>query len=183
MATLLKSMQRLRLGRRKPAMSSQQRALELARQVTQRMAVEIAPSDPIIAHFVQAPGAVELDTLRLESPAMTELRAAGVKLVIPLVNQGELVGLLNLGARLSQQDYSSEDRKLLDNLANQAAPALRVAQLVREQEALARAHERVEHELRVARLIQQTLLPRALPALDGWQLATHYQPARAVGGD
>src|SRR5262249_50851449 len=151
MATLLKSMQRLRPGRCRPATpSSQQRTLELTKQVTPTVAVEIAPSDPIIAHFAHAPGAVELDTLRLESPAATELRAAGVKLVIPLVNQGELVGLLNLGARLSQQDYSSEDRKLLDNLANQAAPALRVAQLVREQEALARAHERVEHELRVA---------------------------------
>jgi serine phosphatase RsbU (regulator of sigma subunit)/anti-sigma regulatory factor (Ser/Thr protein kinase) len=184
MAALLKTMQRLRMGRRKPApTSSQQRALELAKQMTSKLAVEVAPSDPIIAHFARAPGAVELDTLHLESPAVTELRAAGVKLVIPLVNQGELVGLLNLGARLSQQDYSFEDRKLLDTLANQAAPALRVAQLVREQEALARAHERVEHELRVARLIQQTLLPRALPAIDGWQLATHYQPARAVGGD
>ena len=37
---------------------------------------------------------------------------------------------------------------------------------------MAREHERVEHELRVARLIQQTMLPRALPAIDGWQLAT-----------
>src|SRR5436305_671126 len=35
----------------------------------------------------------------------------------------------------------------------------------------------------VARLIQQTLLPRELPAMPGWQLAAYYQPARAVGGD
>src|SRR5205823_9436971 len=65
----------------------------------------------------------------------------------------------------------------------QAAPALRVAQLVREQQAQARARERVDQELRVARLIQQTLLPRELPAMPGWQLAAYYQPARAVGGD
>ncbi len=37
--------------------------------------------------------------------------------------------------------------------------------------------------MRVARLIQQTLLPKDLPALPGWQLAAYYQPARAVGGD
>ncbi|HKS71429.1 MAG TPA: SpoIIE family protein phosphatase, partial [Ktedonobacterales bacterium] len=47
----------------------------------------------------------------------------------------------------------------------------------------ARARERVEQELRIARLIQQTLLPRDLPELPGWQLSAYYQPARAVGGD
>ena len=76
--------------------------------------------------------------LELDSPALEALRAAGVKLAVPLVSQGELVGLLNLGPRLSDQDYSSDDRKLLDSLAAQAAPALQVAQLVRRQEAEAR---------------------------------------------
>src|SRR5258708_34404022 len=94
-----------------------------------------------------------------------------------------MVGLLSLAPRLSMQVYSTDDRRLLDNLATQAAPALRVAQLVREQQAQARARERVDQELRVARLIQQTLLPRVLPPLPGWQLAAYYQPARAVGGD
>ena len=65
--------------------------------------------------------------LELDSPALRELRAAGVKLAVPLVSQGELIGVLNLGPRLSEQDYSSDDRRLLDNLAAQAAPALRVA--------------------------------------------------------
>jgi anti-sigma regulatory factor (Ser/Thr protein kinase) len=41
----------------------------------------------------------------------------------------------------------------------------------------------MEQELRVARLIQQTLLPRELPNLPNWTVAAHYQPVRAVGGD
>jgi anti-sigma regulatory factor (Ser/Thr protein kinase) len=45
-----------------------------------------------------------------------------------------LIGLINLGSRLSEQDYSSDDHKLLTDLATQAAPALRVAQLVRQQQ-------------------------------------------------
>ena len=183
MATLLESVQRVRLGRRRPAAQAAEKpALERTRQVA-APTLDIAPNDPIIAYFVSSPGAVELDKLHLDSPAVRDLKAAGVTLVIPLVSQGELVGLLNLGPRLSQQDYSTDDRRLLDNLATQAAPALRVAQLVREQQAQARARERVDQELRVARLIQQTLLPRELPALPGWQLAAYYQPARAVGGD
>ena len=183
MATLLESVQRVRPGRRRTApQAAENPALERTRQVA-APALDIAPNDPIIAYFVSSPGAVELEKLHLDSPAVRELKAAGVTLVIPLVSQGELVGLLNLGPRLSQQDYSTDDRRLLDNLATQAAPALRVAQLVREQQAQARARERVDQELRVARLIQQTLLPRDLPALPGWQLAAYYQPAGALCGD
>ena len=115
--------------------------------------------------------------------ALDALRAAGVKLVVPLVSQGELIGLLNLGARLSEQEYSVDDRRLLDRLAAQTAPAVRVGQLVREQEVEVRARERIEGELEVARLIQQNFLPRALPELDGWHVEAFYRPARAVGGD
>src|SRR5918997_2713378 len=145
--------------------------------------VEIAPNDPLLAYFQAAGEAVDIDTLELDSPALRELKAAGVKMAVPLVSQGELIGLLNLGPRLSEQDYSADDRALLNNLATQAAPALRVAQLVREQQAEVRARERIEQELRVARLIQQTLLPKENPALPGWQVDAKYQPAREVGGD
>ena len=102
---------------------------------------------------------------------------------MPLVTQGELIGTLNLGPRLSEQDYSSDDRRLLGTLAAQAAPAIRVAQLVREQAAEAAERERYEQELKVAQLIQQQFLPRELPKLPEWQIAAYYGPARVVGGD
>src|SRR5712692_6400051 len=68
-------------------------------------------------------------------------------------------------------------------MAIQTAPAIRVAQLVREQQAQARERERLEQELHIARQIQQAFLPKDLPELAGWQVATYYEPARAVGGD
>jgi serine phosphatase RsbU (regulator of sigma subunit)/anti-sigma regulatory factor (Ser/Thr protein kinase) len=145
--------------------------------------VDIAPNDPIIGYFQTTAGAVDLDGLELDSPAVEALRAAGVKMVVPLVAQGDLIGLLNLGPRLSEQEYSSDDRKLLANLAAQAAPAVKVGQLVRQQEAEARSRERIEQELRVATLIQQQFLPKELPELGGWQVAAHYLPAREVSGD
>jgi len=43
--------------------------------------------------------------------------------------------------------------------------------------------EREAQELSAARVIQQQLLPKELPSLPGWRLASYYQPARAVGGD
>jgi len=145
--------------------------------------VDIAPDDPLVAYFLSSPGAVELAKLHLDSPALRALMAAGIAIAVPLVSQGELVGVLNLGPRLSQQDYSSDDRGLLNTLATQAAPAVRVAQMVRQQQAEARERERIAQELRIARIIQQTLLPKELPALPGWHVEAYYQPARAVGGD
>ncbi len=145
--------------------------------------VEIAESDPLLPYLQGASGAVDVDALRLDSPALRDLRAAGVRLVVPLVTHGELVGTLNLGPRLSEQEYSGDDRRLLESLASQAAPALRVAQLVREQESEARERERFQHELEVAQLIQQHFLPLTLPQPSGWSVQAHYRPARAVGGD
>jgi serine phosphatase RsbU (regulator of sigma subunit)/anti-sigma regulatory factor (Ser/Thr protein kinase) len=145
--------------------------------------VDIAPNDPVLAYFQANGGAVDLDALALESPGLEALRASGIKLVVPLINQGELIGLLNLGPRLSEQEYSADDRHLLENLAGQVAPAVMVAQLVRQQEAEARTRERFEQELRVAQLIQQNFLPKEPPTLDGWTMTAYYQPAREVGGD
>jgi len=145
--------------------------------------MDIAPNDPIVAYFLSAPGAIEVDKLHLDSPALQAMKDAGVKLAIPLVSQGELVGLLNLGPRLSEQDYSTDDRGLLNTLATQSAPAVRVAQLVQDQQIQARENERIQHELRVAQLIQKTLLPKDLPALPGWKVNAYYQAARQVGGD
>jgi len=147
------------------------------------IAVDIPVADPLFAYLQSAPGPVDVGRLELESPAVQALRDADVALVVPLVTQGELIGTLNLGPRLSEQDYSTDDRRLLATLAAQAAPAIRVAQLVREQAAEAAEKERLAQELRVATLIQQQFLPRELPRLPEWQIAAFYGPARAVGGD
>ncbi len=147
------------------------------------VAVDIPETDPLFAFLQAAPGPVDLSKLELASTALQGLRDAGVALVVPLVTQGELIGTLNLGPRLSEQDYSTDDRRLLATLAAQAAPAIRVAQLVREQAAEAAERERYEQELKVAQLIQQQFLPHELPNLPEWQIAAYYGPARVVGGD
>jgi serine phosphatase RsbU (regulator of sigma subunit) len=145
--------------------------------------LEIAPNDPILAYLANVSGVVEVEKLDFDSPALQTMKEANIRLVVPLVSQGELIGLLNLGPRLSQQEYSADDRKLLSDLSTQTAPAVRVAQLVRQQQQEAQERERIEQELRIARLIQQTLLPKTLPELDGYDVAAYYQPAREVGGD
>jgi serine phosphatase RsbU (regulator of sigma subunit)/anti-sigma regulatory factor (Ser/Thr protein kinase) len=146
-------------------------------------AVEVPPTDPLYALCVSAPGVIDLDELRLASDAVTGLRAAGIRLIIPLVNQGELIGMVQLGGRMSDQEYTSDDLRLLGNLAPQAAAALRVAQLAYQQQLEARRRERIEQEIRVAGIIQQTLLPKDVPHIEAWEFAAWWQPARTVGGD
>ncbi len=145
--------------------------------------IDIAPNDPVLAYFQSSSGVVDIDTIALDSPALRSMAEAGVKLVVPLISQGELIGLINLGPRLSEQEYTSDDRRLLENLAGQAAPALQVARMVRQQQAELQERERIEQQLRLARTIQQTLLPKKIPELAGWSLDAYYQPAWEVGGD
>ncbi|HEX9036906.1 MAG TPA: SpoIIE family protein phosphatase [Ktedonobacterales bacterium] len=182
MTVFLHALNPARLWRRSEADAAKKPARGIVSRAV-APSVDIAPNDPLIAYLVSAPEPVELSQLHLDTPAVTALKAAGVTLIIPLVSQGELMGLLNLGPRLSEQEYSRDDRRLLSDLATQAAPAVRVAQLVREQKSQERERERIEQELRIARIIQQTLLPKELPDLPGWRLDAYYQPARAVGGD
>lgn len=145
--------------------------------------IDIELGDPLYDECVHAHGALQLDNLKLQSPTLARMREAGIKLLIPLVHQNELIGTLQLGARMSDQDYSSDDRRLMYTLAPQAATTLRIAQLAYQQQVEARRRERIDAELRMAGIIQQTLLPKQVPIRDGWHFATHWQPARTVGGD
>src|SRR5439155_24165247 len=120
MDVVMRTRSRLRRSRRTAPDSPLQAAAQGAEPVT----FELASTDPLLAYFQQAGGPVELDKLKLESPGLEAMRAADVKLAVPLVSQGELIGVLSLGPRLSEQEYSADDRKLLDSLAGQAAPAL-----------------------------------------------------------
>ena len=143
----------------------------------------LAAHDPLRAFLLSQAGAVDITRLELASPALAALKGAGIVLVVPLVSSGELIGLLNLGPRLSERGYSGDDRRLLAALAGYAAPAMRVGQLVRQQQAEARDRKRIEQELKVAQLIQQQFLPKSVPDLPSWHVAAFYRPARTVGGD
>ncbi len=145
--------------------------------------VELAANDPLVAYLLGHAQAIDITGLQLDSPGLAALRAAGAVLAIPLISSGSLVGLLSLGPRRSERGYTSEDKRLLTALAGYAAPAMRVGQLVREQQAEARSRERIEQELKIAQIIQQQFLPDNLPDLPGWNVAAFYRPARTVGGD
>ena len=143
----------------------------------------ISPEDPLIEIFSSGSGTIGLDELQVESQNLNPLMEDGYRVVVPLITQGELIGWLGLGARLSEQKYSFDDKVLLSRLAMQVAPTVRVSQLVAEQQAEAIERERLDQELLVASRIQTGLLPKQLPQFDGWHVSAFYKPAREVGGD
>src|SRR5689334_5745410 len=128
MSTLADTWQWLR-GRATPAGES--RSFTRSHQVrAARPVLEIQVDDPLLTYLVDSASAVDVASIQIDSPGRAELERRGISLVVPMVSQGELVGLLGLGARLGDQDYTRDDKRLLASLAAQAAPALRVAQLV-----------------------------------------------------
>jgi serine phosphatase RsbU (regulator of sigma subunit)/anti-sigma regulatory factor (Ser/Thr protein kinase) len=178
--------QRLQIGRQRNRPATPPVIANRASAQTPSAPFDIAPNDPLLKYFAQVNGAVDVDRINIDpqtSPALRTLRATGVELVVPFINQGEVVALLNLGPRRSEQDYSRDDRALLNTLALQAAPAVRVAQMVREKQEEAAERERIRQEMNVARQIQFELLPKQDPNLSGYHLEKFYEPAQAVGGD
>ena len=99
------------------------------------------------------------------------MREQGLKLVVPLVTQGELIGLLNLGPRLQPSrttrattascstTWPRRPRRPSGSRSSSASSRPRPA-----------TRERIEQELQVAQLIQQNFLPKTTP------------DARRVGG-
>jgi serine phosphatase RsbU (regulator of sigma subunit) len=145
--------------------------------------IQAANDDPLITYMLDHSETLDMNQLQLDSPLLNEMKLHGAEILLPLISQGELLGILILGMHLNGEAYSREECIILGTLATQVAPSLRVAQMVQVQKAQVSEHERIEQELRTASEIQHTFLPKDVPAISGWQLVAYYQSARVVGGD
>ncbi len=94
-------------------------------------------------------------------------------MMVPMTSGGRTLGAVAFGNGPDGRDFDEEDLELAVELARRAGTAVENARL---------AEERAE----VARVLQEGLMPPALPHMRGWETAAVYQPAgevNAVGGD
>src|SRR5947209_4559159 len=103
------------------------------------------------------------------------LRAVGMRavLIIPMVARSRTIGALTLVSAESSRTFDQSDIEFAGQIAERAALAVENARLYSERS-------------EVARTLQSSLLPEALPELPGWEIAALYRPAgqqRQVGGD
>jgi len=108
----------------------------------------------------------------------------GAECLVPIRGRGEeLLGLLVLGPRLSEEAYSSEDKALLRSVAGQAGIALENITLAEQMAERLDAERRAAQEMQIAREVQRKLLPQQAPPLATLDYAGECLQARAVGGD
>lgn len=111
---------------------------------------------------------------------------------VPLVAQGRPVGLMVVHTS-QKAGFEPGAVALLQAFANQAALAIQRTRLIQRlqekieeletaQAALVQK-ERLEHELELARRVQQSVLPRDFPPAPGYTFAARSEAARWVGGD
>jgi sigma-B regulation protein RsbU (phosphoserine phosphatase) len=81
------------------------------------------------------------------------------------------------GELLAQVQALLRLKRLHDQLSAKTAECHRVHKRLQQ------AYEELDHELQLARRIQQGLLPQALPELPWVRFAVHYRPCGRVGGD
>lgn len=91
----------------------------------------------------------------------------------------EQMGVLYLDSRSHATSLTGLDRQVLQTLAVEGATVIENARLLR----LAREQERIQHDLALARNIQQGLLPRELPQAPYFGVHAFTVPSYSVGGD
>jgi sigma-B regulation protein RsbU (phosphoserine phosphatase) len=107
------------------------------------------------------------------------LQATSAELLLPLATQGRSLGFILLGPKLSEEPYSTEDRALLQAVADQLAIALDYAGLMMQ----AAEQVKLRREIEIAKQVQQQLFPQVQPTVATLEYCGFCRPARGVGGD
>lgn len=100
-------------------------------------------------------------------------------LCVPIKIKDQQIGIIYVDNRLRAGIFTTDDLDLLNSIASSAAIAIENARLYQ----MSIENSRLETEMKLARNVQISLLPRQTPSLPGWEFGAHWQPARQVGGD
>ena len=100
-------------------------------------------------------------------------------LAVPLTLKNKIIGIICLFNKKDNLEFTPDDQRLLSIIAIQSAQTIENARLYEEERKLLV----LEEDLRTARSIQQSLLPKGNPKIPGIELVGLSMPAKEVGGD
>jgi sigma-B regulation protein RsbU (phosphoserine phosphatase) len=140
-----------------------------------------AAREPLHVYFDDPANWVNQDSVA--PPEREALRELSAQLLLPVAAKQELLGVLCLGAKQSEEPYSRGDLRLLKSVASQTALALHNAQLAQAVAEEQARRELLNRELEIAREVQERLLPQRGPRIAGLEYAARCRPAASVGGD
>jgi sigma-B regulation protein RsbU (phosphoserine phosphatase) len=116
------------------------------------------------------------DTLRAEVPF---LEYNGIRVLGGIKVGTERSAIVGVGKRVNGQEFSESDFGFLLSLANLAVLSVQKTFLLEERI----QRKQLEEELKLARTIQEGLLPRVLPKTPGIDIAATNIASQQVGGD
>lgn len=121
----------------------------------------------------------ERSRITVEENEIEWVRDNDIAVTIPMISQGELIGMLNLGKKQNEDDFSAEDMDILTQASVQTALALQNLNL----QSVYIDKKRMDKELEMARNIQRRLMPQVIPDVKGLDVYGESRPCFEVAGD
>jgi phosphoserine phosphatase RsbU/P len=138
----------------------------------------LSGGEGLVGHAIRSNESVLVTDVRRDARYIVGRRETLSEMVVPIRVEGRAVAALDVESdRLAAFDATDLER--LEFFAEAAAMVLEKVLLHRR----VLAHEQLDAQLRLAREVQLGLLPRAPPALPGWEVATRCRPSLELGGD
>lgn len=108
-----------------------------------------------------------------------DLQKLGIELIVPMQLQGETKGLILLGKRASESEYSEADIEYIYSVGSLAIVSIENQRLFKE----ALEKQKLEEDLEIARDIQRNLLPHKIPQFSNFDVVANTVFSKQVGGD
>lgn len=100
-------------------------------------------------------------------------------LLVPIKSQIKIWGFLLLYGKKDRSIFLASDKKILESVAEQLAFGFDTMNYLKERI----KQQKMDEQLKLAKEIQESLLPKTLPIFEKIQLSTFYRSAFDVGGD
>ena len=108
-----------------------------------------------------------------------DLKKLGVELIVPMQLQGETKGLILLGKRANEFEYSEADIEYIYSVGSLAIVSIENQRLFKE----ALEKQKIEEDLEIAHDIQRNLLPHKIPQFKNFDVVANTVFSKQVGGD